>query len=313
MFEIVSPDTKFDFIGLRRPAAILSLVLVGISLALLFARGPNLGIDFAGGSLVHVRFPEVRAVDDVRSALSTAGMPNLDIQDAGGGREVLIRVPLAEEEASQVAGERVSTTLQQAFGQDKVEILRVEAVGPRVGQALREKAIQAILLATLMMGVYIWIRFEWRFGLGTAVAILHDVIIVVGLLIAFDYEFDLNIIAALLTLVGFSVNDKVVVSDRIRETRRKDRRAPLAAVINRSINETLSRTILTNGTAFLAVLSLYLLGGSVLHGFAFSLVAGSIIGTYSSIYIASTIVLFFERQKAVAVREPQRATSGKSR
>jgi preprotein translocase subunit SecF len=160
--------------------------------------------------------------------------------------------------------------------------------------------VLAILLATLMMGVYIWLRFEWRFGVGVGAALLHDVIIVVGALIAFNYEFDLNIIASLLTVVGFSVNDKVVVSDRIRETRRRDRRSPLGQVINRSINETLSRTILTNGTAFVSVLSLFLFGGSVIHGFAFALVVGSVIGTYSTIFVASPIVLFFEPRSAAA-------------
>jgi preprotein translocase subunit SecF len=295
MFEIVPPNTNFDFIGRRRAAVTGSLIVVALCLALAFVRGPNLGIDFAGGSLVQARFATPRQTDEVRTALSEKAIAAADIQDLGNdGREFLIRVPLSEE-GSESVSDRVANTLKEKFGADQVEILRVEAVGPRVGEALREKAILAILFATLMMGIYIWLRFEWRFGIGTGAAILHDVIIVVGALIAFGYEFDLNIVASLLTVVGFSVNDKVVVSDRIRETRRKDRRSPLATIINRSINDTLSRTILTNGTAFLAVLSLYLLGGSVLHGFSFALVIGSLVGTYSSIYIASTIVLFFER------------------
>jgi preprotein translocase SecF subunit len=155
--------------------------------------------------------------------------------------------------------------------------------------------VLAIFMATLMIGIYIWARFDWRFAVGTAVALLHDVIIVVGLLIVFGYEFDLTIVAGLLTVVGFSVNDKVVVSGRIRENRHKDRRSPLATIINTSINETLSRTILTNGTTFVAALAVYLFGGVVLRGFGFALVAGSLVGTYSSIYIASTIVLLFER------------------
>lgn len=314
MFEIVPPNTKFDFIGWRRPAFIVSLIMVGASLALLFLRGPNLGIDFAGGSLVHVRFATAKGTDEVRAALGTTSLPTVDIQDLGrDGTEFLVRVPLSGEETESVST-RVATALRQAFGTEQVDILRIEAVGPRVGKALREKAILALLFATLIMGVYIWARFEWRFGVGTATAILHDVLIVIGFLIIFGYEFDLNIVASLLTVVGFSVNDKVVVSDRIRETRRKDRRSPLGAIINISINETLSRTILTNGTAFLAVLSLYLLGGSVLHGFAFALVLGSVIGTYSSIYIASTIVLFFERSKQAPVRvEPRRAAAATKR
>jgi len=299
MFEIVPPNTKIDFLGRRRTAMIFSLILLAISLGLMFVRGPEFGIDFAGGSLVQARFSQPKTPDEVRAALGEAGFPTLDVQDLGRDRtEYLIRVPLAEDLNSESVSQRVTTVLRERFGKDQVEILRIEAVGPRVGEALRTKALLAIGLATVMMAVYIWMRFEWRFGLGTAVAILHDVIIVIGFLIAFGYEFDLNIIASLLTVMGFSVNDKVVVSDRIRESRRKDRRGNLAEIINRSVNETLSRTILTNGTAFFAVLSLYLFGGSVIHGFAFALVVGSIIGTYSSVFVASPIVLFFEPTSA---------------
>jgi preprotein translocase subunit SecF len=298
MFEIIPPNTNIDFLGWRRAALTVSLVLIVGSLLLVAVKGLNLGIDFAGGSLVHARFASPKETDQVRDALATAGFSNLDIQDVGGNRtEFLIRVPLSEE-GSESVSQQVTNTLRETFAADQVDILRVEAVGPRVGEALRGKAILAVLLATLMMGVYIWVRFEWRFGVGVAAAILHDVIIVVGFLVAFNYEFDLNIIASLLTVVGFSVNDKVVVSDRIRESRRKDRRSPLSKVINTSVNETLSRTILTNGTAFVSVLSLYLLGGSVIHGFAFALVVGSVIGTYSTIFIASPIVLFFEPRSA---------------
>lgn len=305
MFELIPPNTKIDFLGRTRLALTISLILIALSLALVAVRGPNLGIDFAGGSLVHVRFTAAKQTDDVRDALAKTELPTLDIQDTGGaGTEFLIRVPLTEE-GSEAISERITATLRESFGTDQVEILRVEAVGPRVGEALRGKAILAILLATLMMGVYIWLRFEWRFGVGVGAAILHDVIIVVGFLVLFDYEFDLNIIAALLTVVGFSVNDKVVVSDRIREMRRKDRRSPLDQIINTSVNETLSRTILTNGTAFLSVLSLYLLGGSVIHGFAFALVIGSLIGTYSTVFVASPIVLFFEPKIAPTTTAPR--------
>jgi preprotein translocase subunit SecF len=305
MFELIPPNTKIDFLGRTRLALTISLILMALSLVLVAVRGPNLGIDFAGGSLVHVRFASAKQTDDVRDALAKTELPTLDIQDTGGtGTEFLIRVPLTDQ-GSEAISERITATLRESFGADQVEILRVEAVGPRVGEALRGKAILAVLLATLMMGVYIWLRFEWRFGVGVGGAILHDVIIVVGFLVLFDYEFDLNIIAALLTVVGFSVNDKVVVSDRIRETRRKDRRSPLGQIINTSVNETLSRTILTNGTAFVSVLSLYLLGGSVIHGFAFALVIGSLIGTYSTVFVASPIVLFFEPKAAPTTTAPR--------
>ena len=298
-FELIPPDTKINFVGLLRPALVASAVSIAISLALLFVRGPEYGIDFAGGSLVQIRFSKPEEINAVRKALEGPDLPTPEIQDVGGQHiEFLMRIGLAGDAQSDEMSQRVVQKLNAAFPDDVPQILSNEAVGPRVGEELRRKAILALLFATAMIGIYIWIRFEWRFAVGTAAALLHDVIIVVGLLIIFGYEFNLNIVASLLTVVGFSVNDKVVVSDRIRENRRKNTRAPLSTVINSSINETLSRTILTNGTTVLASLALYMFGGSVLHGFAFSLVAGSVVGTYSSIYIASSIILLFERQAA---------------
>jgi len=294
MMQIIPNDTNFDFVGWRRPLVLTSIVLNILALGLLLVKGPNLGIDFAGGSLVQVRFAESTQTDAIRSALAGLDLGVLDIQDLGGAnKEFLIRVPLTGENAEGV-NKRLTATLAEKFGADKVEVLRVEAVGPRVGRDLRTRAVLAVMFATLMMGIYISLRFEWRFGVGAAVALIHDVLLAIGLLILFDYEFDLTIVAALLSIVGFSVHDTVIVSDRIRENRRKDRRSSLAQIMNLSINETLSRTVLTTGTALLVVLSLYLLGGSVIHGFAFALLIGFIVGTYSSIFIASPVVLFFE-------------------
>jgi preprotein translocase subunit SecF len=184
-------------------------------------------------------------------------------------------------------------------------VLRVESVGPRVGKDLRQRAVLAVLAATVVMGIYIAVRFEPRFGVGAAVALLHDVMVAVTALSLTRMEFDLTTVAALLTIVGYSVNDTVIVSDRIRENMRKNRREPLASVMNRSINETLSRTILTGGTVLLVVLALFFLGGEIIHGFAFTLLVGVIVGTYSSIYIASPIVLYMDlkpraRAKAAA-------------
>jgi preprotein translocase subunit SecF len=303
MIELIPPHTNFDFVGIRKRMILISLVLNALSLALLLFWGPKLGIDFAGGSLVQVRFTEPMKTDALRAALSGAESSEIDIQDLGtGGTEFLIRVPLSEQNAEGV-NRRLTDALAQKFGKDKFEVLRIEAVGPRVGQDLRQKAILAVIFATLMMGAYISLRFEWRFGLGAAVALVHDVLIAVGALLLFGYEFDLTVVPALLTVVGYSVHDTVIVSDRIRENRHKDRRASLATIINQSINETLSRSILTSGTAVLVVLALFLLGGPVLHGFAFALLVGFIIGTYSSIFIASPVVLYFERRAAPAASE----------
>lgn len=295
--EIIRPGTNFPFVGYRNQAMLLSLVLLVVGGAILMLRGgPNLGIDFVGGTLVHVRLVESARTEALRTVLAEAGLPDVDIQELGGAKhEFLIRLPLTpgEDGVSRV----VTEGLRRRFGEDKVEILRVEAVGPRVGRILRERAVLALAFATLMMGLYIWARFEWRFGVGAASALAHDVLLTIAALTVWNYEFDLTVVAALLTVVGFSVNDTVIVSDRIRENMRKDRRTPLESIINRSINETLSRTILTTGTSLLVVLTLYMLGGTVIHGFAFTLMIGFFVGTYSSIYIASPVVLFFEGRR----------------
>jgi preprotein translocase subunit SecF len=304
MIELIPSHTNFDFVGIRKPAILVSLGLNAVALLLLLFWGPKLGIDFAGGSLVQVRFSEPTKTDTIRASLAGFESTPLDIQDLGsGGTEFLLRVPLSEQNAEGV-NRRLTTALAEKFGgKDKVEVLRVEAVGPRVGQDLRRKAILAVVFATLMMAAYISVRFEWRFGLGAAVALVHDVLIATGALLLFGYEFDLIVVPALLTVVGYSVHDTVIVSDRIRENRRKDRRGSLATIINQSINETLSRSILTSGTAVLVVLALYILGGPVLHGFAFTLLIGFIIGTYSSIFIASPVVLYFEGKSAPSAAE----------
>lgn len=297
MIELIRPGTKIDFIKFRNTAAVISLAVIAVgAVALVLRGGPNLGIDFAGGSLVHVRFNQATAIREIRGALQTVELGSDAIQDLGQeSREFLVRVPLSPGEVEGLT-RKVTQALRDKFGEGSFEVLRVEAVGPRVGEALRQKAILAVLAATIMMGIYIWIRFEWRFGVGAAVALFHDVLVTLTALVLWNYEFDLTTVAALLTVVGFSVNDTVIVSDRIRENMRKDRRAGLAAIINRSINETLSRTVLTTGTATLVITALYVLGGNVIHGFAFTLLIGFIVGTYSSIYISSPVVLAFEKR-----------------
>ncbi len=303
MIELIPHGTTIDFIKYRNITAAVSGLLILVGIAIVSIRGPNLGIDFAGGSMVHVRFAKDATTEDVRGALAGTELAQVNIQELGGGdNEFLVRVPLSEEDRGSVT-KRVTKALSERFGADQVEILRVESVGPRVGETLRERAVLAVFFATLMMGVYIWARFEWRFGVGAAAALVHDVFLTVAALVVFNYEFDLSIVAALLSVVGFSVNDTVVISDRIRENMRKDKRAALRGIVNRSVNETLSRTLLTTGTSLLVILALYVLGGNVIHGFAFTLLAGFIVGTYSSIYIASSIVLYFEEKYPSAGRK----------
>ncbi len=303
MIELIPQGTSIDFIKYRKIAAMVSLALILVGAAIVGLRGPNLGIDFAGGSLVHVRFSEETSTQSVRGALSGTDLEGVDIQELGGsGDEYLIRLPLSPEEEKGIT-KRVTSSLESEYGEGGVDILRVESVGPRVGESLRQRAVLAVAFATLMMGVYIWARFEWRFGVGAATALLHDVFLTIAALVVANYEFDLSIVAALLSVVGFSVNDTVVISDRIRENMAKDRRSSLTDLVNRSINETLSRTILTTGTSLFVILALYLLGGNVIHGFAFTLMVGFVVGTYSSIYIASSLVLYFEERYPSAGRK----------
>jgi preprotein translocase subunit SecF len=308
MFELIKPGTNFDFVGYRFYAVSASIVVILLGLVSLWFRGVNYGIDFAGGTLVHVKFAKPVEINDIRAALDNIAAKDVMVQDFGGAgkQEFIIRMLESDPELKRGLTEQISKTLTERFqGKSDFEVLRVETVGPRVGKDLRQRAVWAVLAATVVMGIYIAIRFEPRFGLGAAVALLHDVMVAVTALSIFGMEFDLTTVAALLTIVGYSVNDTVIVSDRIRENMRKNRREPLASVMNRSINETLSRTILTGGTVLLVVVALYFLGGEIIHGFAFTLLVGVIVGTYSSVYIASPIVLYLDfkpkaRQKKAA-------------
>jgi len=308
MFEFIKPGTTIDFIGYRYYAVTASVVLILLGLLALLVVGVNYGIDFAGGTLVHVKFHRPVGINDIRSALETMSAKHVTVQDFGGSNsnEFIVRMLESDPELKQGLAEQISNALAARFkGKSEFDVLRVESVGPRVGKDLRERAVLAVLAATVVMGVYVAVRFEPRFGIGAAVALLHDVMVAVGALCLTRTPFDLTIVAALLTIVGFSVNDTVIISDRIRENMRKNRREPLASVMNRSINETLSRTILTTGTAVLVVTALFFLGGEIIHGFAFTLLVGFIVGTYSTIYIASPIVLYMDfkprtRRKAAA-------------
>lgn len=297
--ELIPHNTNIDFVGKRHLAIGISWVLILIGIVSLVVKGgPSYGIDFAGGTLVQIKFSEPTSAADVRSGLGQLDLHGLTIQQVGdAGNEYLVRVQESGDNLETLAG-RIQSTLEGKYGAGKLEIRRTEMVGPQVGKDLRYKGAQAILFAIIGMLVYITFRFEFRFGLGAIVATVHDVLITLGLMSLLNLEVDLTVIAGFLALVGYSVNDTVIVCDRIRENMGKLHNQSLAHIINRSINETLSRTIMTSGLTLLSVIALYSVGGSVIHNFAFVLLTGIIVGTYSSIFVASPIILIFEKFRA---------------
>jgi preprotein translocase subunit SecF len=295
--ELIKSGLKIPFTRYRKIAVIISTIVNVAVLIMLFVKGPNLGVDFAGGTMVHLKFQQNVTIPDVRQAFENMDLGGSVIQDFGqpGSNEYLVRLDQTSVEIG-VLGEQIKKVLTDQFGADQFEVRRIESVGPKIGQDLRQRGALSVIVATIMMGIYIWFRFDLRFGIGAVIALAHDVLVAVGALMLANYEFDLTIIAALLTIVGFSVNDTVVICDRIRENMRKIKRETLEGIINISINETLSRTILTTGTALLVLVSLYLLGGAVIRPFAFTLLVGFISGVYSTIFIASPVILMWKKK-----------------
>lgn len=304
--ELIKPGTQIPFTRYRRIAIVVSTVVNLLVLVLMFTKGPNLGVDFAGGTMVHVKFQNKVSIPEIRQALTRSGLEESTIQDFGqdGSNEFLIRLEKTSAQLGEL-GEEVRKSFSGQFGADRFEVRRIESVGPKVGKDLRQRGTLSVIFATIMMGVYLWVRFGYSFGsrfgmqlgLGAVIALIHDVLVTSGALMLANYEFDLTIVAALLTIVGFSVNDTVVVCDRIRENMRKIRRTSLESIINTSINETLSRTILTTGTALLVLIALFFLGGGVIRPFAFALLIGFVSGVYSTIFIAAPVILMWERRK----------------
>jgi len=296
--QLIRSDLHFDFIGKRKIAMIISAVMLLTSLGALAVKGLNFGIDFTGGTLVEVKFDKAPAIADVRDAISPKGYGNAVIQEFGSPEEILIRVQNKDDENSSSISTAILDSLSEKFTADAVEMRRVEFVGPQVGEELTRAGIMAVLVAMLAILIYVTFRFEFRFALGADVALLHDITIVLGLFALTGKEFTLPVIAALLTVIGYSLNDTIVVFDRIRENMaaNRKRKTPDAEVnvVNGSINQTLSRTVMTSVTTLLVVLALFFMGGEVIHDFAFALIAGILVGTYSSIYVASPVMLALE-------------------
>ncbi len=282
-------DTHIKFMSQRKIAMTFSMVLIVISIASLAIRGLQFGLDFTGGTLLEVAYPTAVELKPIRDQLHNNGFDDAIVQHFGAANEVLVRVAPKEG----VSNADISTQLFDLLRtQDSsVENRRVEFVGPQVGEELTETGGIAMLAALVCILVYVALRFEYRFALGSVAALAHDVIVVLGLFSLFGIEFDLTVLAAILAVIGYSLNDTIVVFDRIRENFRKIRKGDAVAVIDASLNQTLSRTIITSLTTILVLMALFLFGGKLIHGFATALLAGVIIGTYSSVYVASSVLV----------------------
>jgi len=295
--QIIRPNSNFDFVSKNRIAVFVSLIIILIGLVSLIAKGgPLYGIDFAGGTLIQVQFNERTEVSDIRDALQDLALGSYSVQQFGdAANEFLIRTPEVNSELRQIS-HQVRAALEEKFGAEQLEIRRTETVGSLVGHELRQKGFLALAYAMAGTLAYISWRFEFRFAVAAIIALLHDVIITLGFFSVYDKEMDLTSIAAFLTIIGYSLNDTIVVYDRIRENVRKCPHESFATVVNRSLNETLSRTIMTSGTTLLVVIPLFVFGGTVINGFAFALLVGIIAGTYSSIFVASALIIAWEEK-----------------
>jgi preprotein translocase subunit SecF len=296
-FSIVPQETHIDFMGKRYIALGLStvLVLLGIfAFVQIWMGHAKMGIEFTGGTAVTLDFDQAVPIDQARALLAQNGFSDAQLQDIKGTNQLYIRVKLTEE--SEQVSARIQTLFEQSFGASNPRVISTEFIGPTIGRELRDKAIWAVIFSTVGFLAYIAFRFDFKFGVAAAIATFHDVFAVLGLSWALGMEFTLLIITALLTIAGYSLTDTVVVFDRIRENLKKHQRDPLIKIINDALNQVLSRTILTSLTTLLAVVVLYLFGGPVLRDFALVLIIGVIVGTYSSIFIASPILLMWRRR-----------------
>jgi preprotein translocase subunit SecF len=305
MFEIYKVTRALPFMANARPWFAISVLAMVIAVGALTFRGLNLGIDFTGGTVIEVAYPEAIEVNTVREKLAAVNLGDAIVQNFGTARDVMIRIPVKEGVTSAQVSEVVLKALRER--ESKVEMKRVEFVGPQVGAELLYDGLLALIVVTLGIMTYLAVRFEWKFAVGAIVATFHDVILVFGLFAIFQWNFDLTALAAILAVLGYSVNDTVVVFDRIRENFRRMRRASSASIIDDAITATLSRTILTGVTTLLMVGAMLLLGGDVLHFFALALTIGILVGIYSSIFVASTVTLWLgiSREDFIKTEKPQ--------
>lgn len=304
--KLVPADTAFKFIGLRHIAYAVSALMVLASMALFFTNGLNFGIDFRGGTMIEIGTEGPADIGDLRNRLSSLNLGDVQVQEFGAPNDVLIRV---EQQAETEGSDQTVVELIRGELGEGVEYRRVEVVGPKVSSELVEAGTLAVVMAVILMLVYIWFRFEWQFSVGAVLALMHDVLLTIGIFSIFQLEFNLSIIAAILTIVGYSMNDTVVVYDRVRENLRKYKKLDLGELLDRSINETLSRTAMTSITTLLALLALYIFGGEVIRGFTFAMMWGVFIGTYSSIFIAAPLLMVLGVKRDWSVAAPSSTPS----
>jgi preprotein translocase subunit SecF len=292
--ELIRPDTRFDFIGKKKFTVWVSAIVILLSLgSIIYHGGLRYGVDFAGGILLQIKFSKAEDISEVRNAMEAVGSKDAVVQKFGGENEFLIRIEKSAEDLEAMS-RKIQASLQERFKGQTLEVRRAEVVGPKVGKDLKKKAIWATVLSFLAILIYVAMRFrQVSYGLGGIVALIHDIIITFGAISIFDLEFSLPLLAVILTIIGFSINDTIVIFDRVRENIKKMRKEKLDMIFNVSINETLGRTILTSGTVMMVVLILFFFGGPVIHDFTSAMIVGLISGTYSTVYIASPIVLLW--------------------
>ncbi|RYG61861.1 MAG: protein translocase subunit SecF [Alphaproteobacteria bacterium] len=296
----------FDFMKLREFWIWSSIVLVALTAGLLYVRGLNYGIDFVGGKLVEVQVGRELEVGEVREAVEAAGFEGAVIQQYGANNVFLVRLP-GNNPAAQVASAEANVLKEMQAKAGTAEIRRVEFVGPQVGQELRFKGLMSIVLSSIAIMIYVWARFEFRYGMGAIMALSHDVVLTIGIASILQTEITLTVLAAILTLIGYSLNETIVIFDRVRDNRRKYPNLPLRETINLSVNQTLGRTIMTGGSVFLVLWCLFLWGGEAVHEFARILIIGVALGTYSSIFVSSSSLLMLEEWYQKMAREKKQA------
>ncbi|MCF6195508.1 MAG: protein translocase subunit SecF [Emcibacter sp.] len=296
LLKLVPDDTHIKFIDYRKIAYVLSVVMIIASFGFYFTKGLNYGIDFEGGIMIEVGTEAPADIGKIRQAMSDLNMGDVSVQEFGDPRDVSIRLQHSGELTLDEVVEKVRGALAEVVP-GEISYRSISTVGPKVSGELIESGILAVLYAIGAVLVYIWLRFEWQFGMGAVIALVHDVILTIGMFSITGMEFNLSTIAAILTIVGYSLNDTVVVYDRIRENLRKFRKKPMPELLTLSINDTLSRTVMTSLTTLIALASLFFLGGEGIHGFSAAMIWGIFVGTYSSIFIASPILLWVELRR----------------